>query len=111
MAISPRFTAQRNIFRIVAKVRRAVAVRSSIVSISWLTSRRVLAGAAGGRAPGEVTPLFRDEAPLAVTISGPIRLMAARAQRSTDLHDGTMAADGATYHIELSARRCRAASG
>lgn len=64
----------------------------------------VLGGAAGARAPGEVTPLFRDEAPLAVTISGPIRQIAARAQRSTDPHAGTMAADGATYRIELSAR-------
>lgn len=55
-------------------------------------------------AAGAVTPLFRDDAPLAVTLSGPVRRIALRAPTSTEAHPGTMAAGGETLAVSLAAR-------
>lgn len=53
---------------------------------------------------GDVTPLFRDEAPLEIILSGPIRQIAARAERATDAYPALLEAAGETHGIELSAR-------
>jgi hypothetical protein len=63
-----------------------------------------LAGAAPAAAQGEVTPLFADETPLDVTITGPIRSIARAAERSTDPRPATLVAGGETHPIMLSAR-------
>ena len=52
----------------------------------------------------DVTALFADDAILEVTLAGPIRAIASRAQRSTDAHPATLAIAGETHAIELSAR-------
>jgi hypothetical protein len=55
-------------------------------------------------ATGAVTPLFAEEAPIAVTISGPVREIAIQAQHSTDPKPATLVANGETHAIDLSAR-------
>ena len=67
----------------------------------WLVT---LASAAPVAARDAVTPLFADSAPLNVQISGPIGAIARAAQRSTAPHDATIAANGETHSIALSAR-------
>ena len=63
-----------------------------------------LAPAAAALEPDDVTPLFRDEAPMAVTITGPIRRIAFRAPYATDAHPASLSVNGETHAIELSAR-------
>jgi hypothetical protein len=63
-----------------------------------------VAAAAGAREAGEVTPLFRDEAPIEMTITGPIRRITSRAAYATDAYPATIIADGETHAIDLSAR-------
>ncbi|MBX7528481.1 hypothetical protein [Qipengyuania vesicularis] len=53
---------------------------------------------------GEVTPLFAADATLEITISGPIKRIARRAESSTDVHPAQLQAAGETHAIELSAR-------
>ena len=64
----------------------------------------VLAIAAPASAKNEVTPLFAGSETLNVEISGPIEVIARSAARSTDPHDATLAANGETHAIALSAR-------
>lgn len=63
-----------------------------------------LTSAAPASAKGTVTPLFTDSAPINVQITGPIGAIARAAQRSTDPRDATLAANGETHAIALSAR-------
>ena len=49
-------------------------------------------------------PLFAEDAPLEVTISGPIRSIARSAERSTDPELAMLEARGESHEIELSAR-------
>jgi len=56
-------------------------------------------------AKDEIKPLFADEdSPIQITISGPIRTLVRKAKSSTDPYPATLALDGASYPIELSAR-------
>lgn len=64
----------------------------------------LLATPAAAQPQDKATPLFRDEAPLAVTLSGPIRRLAAKAPHSTEPAAGTLEAAGETHAIALSAR-------
>lgn len=57
-----------------------------------------------GGTPERVTPLFAEDSLLDVTLTGPIREIARKAERSTDAHPATLAAAGETLPIELSAR-------
>lgn len=63
-----------------------------------------LAGAAPASAQGKVTPLFAEDAPLDVVISGPIRGIVRTAERSTDPHPATISVNGETLAIDLAAR-------
>lgn len=53
---------------------------------------------------GKDKPLFADEAPLQLTVSGPLRMIAQKAKRSTDPYPATIEAGGETHPIELAAR-------
>ncbi len=55
-------------------------------------------------ADDKVTPLFRDSAVLAMEISGPVKKIARQAPNSTAPHPATLAANGETHAINLSAR-------
>jgi hypothetical protein len=63
-----------------------------------------LAVAAPAAAKGKVTPLFTGSDVLTVTISGPVNAIARNAQSSTEAQDATLAANGETHAIALSAR-------
>lgn len=63
-----------------------------------------LAAGAPAWAKGEVTPLFASSEVLNVTISGPVNAIARNAQRSTEPQDATLAANGESHAIALSAR-------
>jgi hypothetical protein len=63
-----------------------------------------LAAAGPAAAQGEVTPLFAEDAPLAVTLTGPIGDIVRRADRSTDPVPAKLTAAGETHAIQLSAR-------
>lgn len=52
----------------------------------------------------KVTPLFAADAPIDITITGPIRDVIRTAQRSTDPFPATLAANGETLPIQLSVR-------
>ena len=60
--------------------------------------------ASPGLAQGEVTRLFAADDTLEVTISGPIKRIARRAESSTDVYPAQLQAAGETHPIELSAR-------
>jgi len=64
----------------------------------------ILAATASAHQHGEVTPLFRDDAPIDITLSGPIRRITSQAERSTEAYPATLQAEGETLSIELSAR-------
>ena len=53
---------------------------------------------------GTVTPLFASDDILELTIDGPVRQIAARAERSVDPQPATLTANGETHAIALSAR-------
>lgn len=80
------------------------AIAAMTRDIRSLVLLLALAIASPAAAKGGVTPLFTDSAILDVTISGPIGSIARAAQRSTDPHDATLAANGETHAIALSAR-------
>lgn len=73
---------------------------------SVLAAAILLLVAAGAIAqePGEVTLLFSEDSVLEITLSGPIRQIANRAEYSVTPHPATMEAAGETLPIELSAR-------
>lgn len=52
----------------------------------------------------DVTALFADDAILEVTLAGPIRAIASRAQRSTDPYPASLTIAGETHAITLAAR-------
>lgn len=64
----------------------------------------LLTASVGAQEHGKVTPLFRDDAPVDITLSGPIRKIASEADRSTKDYPATLQAGGETLAIELSAR-------
>lgn len=53
---------------------------------------------------GKVTPLFAEDTPIEITLTGPIRAIVRLAERSTEPHPATLAAAGEHHAIELSAR-------
>ena len=61
-------------------------------------------GSAHQGAAGEVTPLFADDSIIVVTLTGPVRSIARRAQRSTKPHDARLDAAGESHAITLAAR-------
>ncbi len=63
-----------------------------------------LAASAAAHNQGEVLPLFHDEAPLDITLSGPIHRIASRAEHSTKAYPAILQAGDETLAIELSAR-------
>ncbi|HSG35272.1 MAG TPA: hypothetical protein VLA37_12110 [Sphingomonadaceae bacterium] len=63
-----------------------------------------LALAAPAGAQDKQAPLFSDTAPIEIVISGPVDEIVRRAERSTDPHPATLAAQGETHAIELAAR-------
>lgn len=60
--------------------------------------------AAAQESSSEGTPLFASHDTLDVTLSGPIRQIARKAENSTDSHPATLEADGETHAIDVSAR-------
>lgn len=63
--------------------------------------------AAPALAKGDPKPLFADDAPITLTITGPINELVRRAERSTDPFEANLSVSGAqpeTLAIELSAR-------
>lgn len=54
--------------------------------------------------PGDATPLFADDTPLDVSLSGPIADIVRNAEKSKDPHPARMSAAGETLSIALSAR-------
>lgn len=63
-----------------------------------------LAMPASAQETGEVTPLFRDDAPIEVRLTGPIRRITSRMERSTDGYPAVLEAAGERHEITLSAR-------
>lgn len=63
-----------------------------------------LASAPATSADGAATPLFASDAPLDITISGPIRELTNKAQREVDPFPATLSANGETLPIQLSVR-------
>ncbi|NNC48354.1 MAG: hypothetical protein HKO13_07995 [Sphingomonas sp.] len=61
-------------------------------------------GSANMAAAGEVTPLFDDSSIIEVTLTGPVRSIARRAQRSTKPHEARLDAAGESHAITLAAR-------
>lgn len=55
-------------------------------------------------AKGKVKPLFASDTPLAIEIDGPVRAIAASAEKSTDPRPGTLRAAGEALGITLAAR-------
>lgn len=55
-------------------------------------------------AAGEVTPLFDDDSIIEVTLTGPVKSIARRAQRSTKPHAARLDAAGESHAITLAAR-------
>jgi hypothetical protein len=82
--------------------RTAVAVTRRLIGPAAIAA--LLACAAPAAAQGKVTPLFAADAPIDVTIDGPIRAITRQKERSTDPHPATLSANGETLAIELSAR-------
>lgn len=72
--------------------------------VLWAVVPLLLATAASAQELGEVTPLFREDSVLELTLSGPIRQIANRAEDSIAPYSATMEAAGETVAIELSAR-------
>lgn len=70
----------------------------------WLAALSLGSASPAAVAAGRVKPLFAEDAPIEVTISGPIREIVRTAARSTDPHPATLEARGETLPIELSAR-------
>ncbi len=64
----------------------------------------LVAAGASAQEPGEVTPLFSEDTVLEITLSGPIRQIANRAEYSVRPYPATMEAAGENLAIELSAR-------
>ena len=64
----------------------------------------LLAIPASAQEPGDVTPLFREQSVLDITLSGPIRRIASHAETSVTPYPATLEAAGETLPIELSAR-------
>lgn len=63
-----------------------------------------LISATPASAQGKVTPLFASDAPVDITITGPIRELVRKAQRSTDPLPATLTAGNETLPIQLGVR-------
>ncbi len=64
----------------------------------------VVIGSARSLAAGEVIPLFDDSSVIEVTLTGPVRSIARRAERSTRSHRARLDAAGESHAITLAAR-------
>ncbi|WFL78927.1 hypothetical protein P7228_07650 [Altererythrobacter arenosus] len=60
--------------------------------------------ASAQEAPDKVTPLFAQDTPLDLTLSGPINKIARGAERSTDAYPATLETAGESHAITLAAR-------
>lgn len=70
---------------------------------TWLGAlAATFAGSAAAQTPGSATPLFAADAPIAITIKGPISTLTSK--RSQGGHPGTLTHAGVSYPITLSPR-------
>lgn len=68
----------------------------------WLAAAGVIASPASAKATDEPTPLFASDAPIKVTIQGPMGSLVSN--RKEVARPGTMTVDGVTYPIALTPR-------
>jgi len=74
--------------------------------MKWIIGFAALAVPVAVSGQGHVTPLFASDAPIRITIQGPVNAIARSAENSTTPHNATLTLAGASqpYPIRLSAR-------
>lgn len=85
-------------------VEHAIARAAGGLRLKVVLGLAALAAAAPVSAKGEPSPLFAADTPIEVTLSGPIRELVSKAERSTDPLPASLLANGETHAIQLSPR-------